>query len=183
MGSPASPPPVRRIAGLLASSPTLLEEARRALGGAIASVTSASEPERWAVSHYYDAEIGPDIWRQYLVFDGGMPPEELAPLKVATNALERQWCSPGRRPVNIDPGYVDLNKLVLASTKDAGHRVYLGLGIYAEVALRYVDGAFVPLAHTYADYAMPATREFFTRARAEYRAELAARRVADRRAR
>jgi hypothetical protein len=174
--------PVRRIAGLLAGSPSLLDEAGRALGETVAAVAAASEPERWTVSHYYDGEIGPNIWRQYLVLEGLMPPEQLAALKLTTNGLEQRWVSSaGRRPVNIDPGYLDLNRLVLASTKDAGHRLYLGRGIYAEVTLRYIDGGFVALGHTYADYAMPATRAFFNRARAEYRSELAtARQAADR---
>jgi hypothetical protein len=184
MGTPAKPVAVKRIAGLLASSPTLLTEAREVLARSIAHLTSASAPERWSVSGYYDAEIGPEIWRQYVTFAGLMAPEDLVALKLATNDLEQGWRSAERRPVNIDPGYLDFNRLVLASTKDAGHRVYLGRGIYGEVTLRYVDGEFVALAHTYADYAMPSTREFFSRARAAYRSEVAAaRQAADRCAR
>ena len=174
MGTAVSPPGVRRIAGLLAAAPALLDEARQAVSEAIGFVTAASAAERWTASGYYEPEMGVEIWRQYLVVDGLMPPDALAPLKLATNELELRWCSTGRRPVNIDPGYLDLNRLVLASTKDAGHRIYIGRGIYAEVTLRYVDGAFVPLPHTYADYALPSTREFFKRARAGYRSELAA---------
>lgn len=174
MGAPASPPPVKRIAGLLAASPALLADACEVLADAVAPIAARSHAEIWGVSHYYDDEIGSEIWRQYLVFDGLVPAEDLAALKLGTNTLERRWMEGGRRPVNIDPGYIDLSRLVLASTKDASHRLYLGHGIYAEVTLRYVDGGFAPLAHTYADYALPATREFFSRAREAYRLEIAA---------
>jgi hypothetical protein len=174
MGIPVAPPGVRRIAGVLASSPTLLAEAQQAVSECIAPVTASTVPEPWTASRYYELEMGSEIWRQYLVMDGVIPPDELAVLKLATNALELRWCSPGRRPVNIDPGYVDLNRLVLASTKDAAHRIYVGRGIYAEVTLRFVEGMFVPLPHTYPDYALPSTREFFTRVRAAYRSALAA---------
>jgi hypothetical protein len=174
MGIPVAPPGVRRIAGLLASSPALLAEAQQAVSEAIATVTASTVAQRWTASRYYEPDMGSEIWRQYLVMDGLIPPDELAALKLATNTLELHWCSPGRRPVNIDPGYVDLNRLVLASTKDAAHRIYIGRGIYAEVTLRYVEGAFVSLPHTYSDYALPTTREFFTRVRAAYRSALAA---------
>ena len=184
MGAPATPPPVKRIAGLLGASLNLLAEARAALESALAPLTAVSDADRWSVSSYYAAEMGSEIWRQYVVVDGLMAPEQLVALKLEANALEQRWARGTRRPVNIDPGYIDLNRLVLASTKDASHRLYLGQGIYAEVTLRYVDGAFAPLAHTYADYAMPATRAFFSRARAAYRSELAAvRRAVDRHAR
>jgi hypothetical protein len=174
MGIPVSPPGVRRIAGLLASSPALLDEAQQAVSETIGFVTAASAAEPWTASRYYEPEMGVEIWRRYLILDGLMPPDELVALKLATNALELRWCSLEHRSVNIDPGYVDLNRLVLASTKDAAHRIYVGHGIYAEVTLRYVDGTFVPLPYTYPDYAMPSTRAFFTRARAGYRSELAA---------
>ena len=69
------------------------------------------------------------------------------------------------RPVNIDPGYVDLSKLVLATTKDAGHRIYLGHGMYAEVTLRHVHGGWETLPWTYPDYTKAEYHDFFTQVR------------------
>lgn len=178
MGIPTAAPAVKRIAGLLGASIELLHEAQRVLGDAVAPVAWATEPARWTVSRYYEPEIGPETWRQYVALDGVMPPEDLIDLKLTTNALEARWSNAAGRPVNIDPGYVDLSRLVLASTKDAAHRVYLGRGIYAEVTLRFVSGQFEALAHTYADYAAADVRVFFTRVREGYRLELAAMRQA-----
>ena len=82
--------------------------------------------------------------------------------------------SPGapERPVNLDPGYVSSGKLVLATTKDQPHRVYLGRGIYAECTLRWRRGGFEPWEWTYPDYASEGHREFFGRVRTAYRRKL-----------
>jgi hypothetical protein len=71
---------------------------------------------------------------------------------VVTNALEAKLSKEGKRTVNIDPGYIDMAKLVLFSTKDYTHRLYLNKGIFAEVTLYYKDDTFNPWPWTYPDY-------------------------------
>jgi hypothetical protein len=91
-------------------------------------------------------------------------------LEVATGSpvgLHKSADHPGRR-VNIDPGYIDAFKVALASTKNAGQRIYLHSGIHAEATLQYFDGAFHGLAYTYPDYLWPATLAFFTSLRSAY---------------
>jgi hypothetical protein len=95
-------------------------------------------------------------------------------MKLKTNDLEERWRAAQGRQVNLDPGYVGYTKLVLASTKDASHRVYLGQGIYAEATLQFVRGSFQPWPYTYRDYAEPAAIEFFNRVRERYREEYGA---------
>ena len=98
------------------------------------------------------------------------------PLKTATqhcrealkNSLEKgladaQYAVP--RPINIDPGYVTPAKLVLATTKDRAHRIYLGRGIYAEVTLTYAKKAFQSMPWTYPDYRSEPYRRFFEQVR------------------
>ena len=88
--------------------------------------------------------MGDEIWRQYLAFDALMAPDELADLKRLTNRLEDRWRGRSGRAVNLDPGYLDLLRVVLASTKDAAHRVAIGDGIYGEATLHFAGGAFSP---------------------------------------
>ena len=57
-----------------------------------------------------------------------------------------------KRRINIDPGYISDSKLILATTKDYFHRIYLGHGIYAEVTLRWRKSCFEPFEWTYPDY-------------------------------
>ena len=82
------------------------------------------------------------------------------------------WAVGQRRRVNLDPGYVSLSKMVLATTKDYSHRIYLGQGIYAEVTLHYRHGAFHPWEWTYPDYASQRYLDIFGHIRDIYVAQL-----------
>jgi hypothetical protein len=103
-------------------------------------------------------------------------PGNLAGIKLQTQDMERQYRSGGPqhkgRRVNIDPGYLEAGKVVLASTKNAGHRIYLKSGIYGETTLLYFDGAFQACPHTYPDYLSAETLVFFTSLRSVYLGQL-----------
>jgi hypothetical protein len=156
------------LAGVLAASPELLASARARLEARLGPVASASEPYRFGHTAYYTEEMGADLLRQFLVFRGLRPAEELADWKRDSNALEQVLGgnSHGGRQVNIDPGYLAPGKLVLASTKDHMHRIYLRDGIFAEVTLRVHKGRFVTWDWSYPDYA--AAIPFFDQAYQEY---------------
>ena len=98
--------------------------------------------------------------------------EALAAIKLRTNELEKGWTAEGRRKVNLDSGYVSLPKLVLATTKNYDHRIYLGKGIYAEVTLHYRNGGFRPWPWTYPDYASAQYCELFAQIRRLYVSQL-----------
>ncbi|MBI1902112.1 MAG: DUF4416 family protein, partial [Planctomycetia bacterium] len=125
---------------------------------------------------YYAREMGTNLRKVFLAFERLIDPGELAPIKLLTNAWEREYAdssgaggpasSAEPRPLNLDPGYLGLGKLVLASTKDHAHRIYLGQGIFAEVTLHYVRGlGWQPLPWTFPDYRRPPALDFFTRCR------------------
>ena len=82
--------------------------------------------------------------------------------------------------MNLDPGCLSAGKVVLATTKNQQHRIYLGSGIYAEVALRYRDGRWQPWEWTYPDYRSPEYAQVFDpRFAREVGAEEAARQMAE----
>ena len=172
MGIVKTPAPVKLITGLLAASDALLHQASVALTEHYGPIERASVPIDWTVSTYYRDEMGRSIRRQFLSFERLIAADDLAAVKVATNSLEARWRSTPGRQVNIDPGYIAATKLVLASTKDAAHRIYLGQGIYAEGTLLYSNGTFQPHAHTYPDYAAPEALAFFNGVRAAYLQQL-----------
>jgi len=172
MGAPKIPVPVKLIAGLLGASDALLEQAAVALSEHYGRIDSASVPIDWTVSTYYRDEMGPSIRRQFLSFERLITADDLPTVKLATNGFEERWRRASGRQVNIDPGYIAATKLVLASTKDAAHRVYLGRGIYAEVTLLFSNGSFQPHAHTYPDYAAREAMAFFNGVRGTYLEQL-----------
>jgi hypothetical protein len=137
------------------------------LEGQLGQVVLKSGSFSFCHTTYYDQEMGSGLTRQWCAFGNLVMPDTLVDLKHMTNTLEKKYPNRhGGRSVNIDPGMVSLSNLVLASTKNYSHRVYLGRGIYAEVTLIFKQKQFVPLDWTYPDYREEAALEFFTAVRA-----------------
>jgi len=153
MGSIRAPLPVKLIVGMLAGSPQALDLGMVALAQTLGPVDYASDDLPFDYTDYYCAELGPHILRRFVAISDLVDPGRLADIKVQTNGLEDSLRQGGRRTVNLDPGYICGGKLVLATTKDNAHRIYLGQGIYAEVTLIYRGRRFCPLPWTYPDYA------------------------------
>jgi len=118
---------------------------------------------------YYEPTMGPGLRKVFFSFERPFDPGDLAEVKLATNCWEQQYAAAAdhqeRRPLNLDPGYLALGKLVLASAKDYAHRVYLSGGIYAEITLFYRHGRWQPHEWTFADYRRADYQQFFTRCR------------------
>ncbi len=176
MAKPRAAQPVKLFAGLLSGDPDLLRRACQLLGKQFGNVDLESTVWPFDQTDYYEAEMGPDLHRCFVGFAGLVDPGGLAEIKLETNALEDRLAEDCvaldiARPVNIDPGYVGLGKLVLATTKDRAHRLYLGSGIYGEVTLRYTQGGWQTQPWTYPDYHRPEYHEFFVRLRNRLREE------------
>ncbi len=117
---------------------------------------------------YYDAEMGPSLEKFFAAFGSLMDPGELVDLKLYAMGVEDAFRKGGQRTVNLDPGYLEFSKLVLATTKNFDHRVYLAQGIYADIQLRYRRGRFQVNDWTYPDYKSDLAIEFFSEARQRY---------------
>lgn len=147
---------VKLFTAILFSNAGVFNAARERLSSAFGPVKMAGPVWTWSHSNYYEKEMGADLKRTFLFFERLIMPDRLADIKTITNEIEEDCrSSSGRlpeRPINIDPGYITLAKVVLASTKDYSHRISIGRGIYAEVTLCYQDKTYHPLPHTYPDY-------------------------------
>lgn len=180
MGFIRRPEPVQLLVGMLASDPEEFDLARELLVRRFGPVERQSDIFPFDVTHYYDEELGTPIRRKFLGFERLIDPGDLAAVKCLTNELEqlraRERGTLPRRPVNLDPGYLDAARLVLATTKDRAHRIYLAQGIYAEVTLIYEKGAWQPLPWTYPDYRAPTYHPFLTEVRRAYLKKLRERR-------
>jgi hypothetical protein len=122
--------------------------------------------------------MGEGLRRQFVSFERLIDPGELAHYKTLTNELEKRICydcglPTDQRQVNMDPGCVSFSKLVLTTTKDYSHRVYLRDGIYAESTLHYEHGRWIPWPWTYPDYADTRYHAFFREVRERFKAKLA----------
>jgi hypothetical protein len=173
VGKITNPIPVKLICGLIFSPQGMEEEAKALLLDAYGPVDMRSDPVSFSHTDYYDEEMGPDLERCFLSFLELIDPAKLPAIKVAANQVESQLSVGESRTVNIDPGYVASDHLVLATTKAAAHRPYLDRGIYAELTYRWSRGGFEPLEWTYPDYRKPAHRAFFEAVRSRYLEQLA----------
>src|SRR5262249_15851695 len=103
---------------------------------------------------YYNSSMGVGLVKRFFIFDEIVPADCLPKVKRLTRTLENDLAVSGRfaeaRPINLDPGLVQLGKFLLASTKDQAHRIYLADDIFAEVTLRFEAGAFEIWPWTYA---------------------------------
>jgi len=176
MGTPTPPQPVKLLIALLSADPTLFATAATQLQKSYGPIDLESDVFPWNTTDYYREEMGENLLRKFVGFERLTSPEDLARIKLETNALESSFSSASApsspRRLNLDPGYLDASKLVLASTKNQAHRLYLSQGIYAEVTLLFHHGAFHPFVYTYADYRWPETHAFLRRARACYLEQL-----------
>jgi hypothetical protein len=116
-------------------------------------------------TQYYEKEFGANLKRKFISFKKLINPESLWKIKNITNNLENKFSKDAKRLVNIDPGYISQASLVLASTKDFSHRIYIKKGIYQEITLIFKDRTFWPLAWTYPDYQSKELVEIFIRIR------------------
>jgi hypothetical protein len=174
MGTPREPKAAKYFVALLSATRDILTQVESDLVHTMSEIDARSEAMPWTASKFYEQEMGSALWRRLLSFSALASPERLADIKLQTQKIEDQYREPvfGGRRVNLDPGYLDAYKVVLASTKNAGQRIYLHAGIYGEATLLYYDGAFHGLSYTYADYLWPETLAFFGQLRAAYLTQL-----------
>jgi len=169
MGEIREAEPVKLIVGMLSAYPGALAEAEARLATTFGTVDLRSDLFAHEFTEYYRDEMGHPLIRYFVSFEELIAPQELATVKRASNGIEADLAARGEwpvaRPVNLDPGYIAPSKLILASTKDFAHRIYLGRGIWGEVTLQFRGGDWAEFEWTYPDYRTPEYRAFFSRVR------------------
>jgi len=164
--------PVKLIVGMIAGREELFELSQTELSSKFGMIDYESEILPFVHTDYYEKEMGKHLKRRFVSFQKPFDPEKLAEIKLFTNQLEEKFSLEDNRQINLDPGYLSLSKLVLATTKDYSHRIYLREGIYAEVTLYYQDKTFKPYPWTYPDYKTKDYQEVFSQIRQIYLEQL-----------
>lgn len=168
MGRIRKPPPVKLVMGFIYRDKEVFFRVKDKLKKKFGQVDFESPALSFNYTDYYAKELGQDLTRSFVSFKKLIPAQQLYKVKRYTNRIERRFSRENKRCINIDPGYLDLAKLVLASTKDFSHRIYLHKGIFAEITLFFKDGSFRPWEWTYPDYRTPEYIGIFNRIRSLY---------------
>jgi hypothetical protein len=168
MGTAAAPQRAKLVLAIMYADEKLAQTALVAFSESFGAVDYAAGPLDFdRFTDYYRAESGAGLCKRYYAFEALIERDSLPSIKNAANLIEARFAADGKRRVNLDPGYLTNDKLVLASTKDFYHRIYLGEGIYAETTLHFRKGRFRRFSWTYPDYMDERVLDFLTRARAD----------------
>jgi hypothetical protein len=163
------PKRVKIFCGLIGKDDRMRQVLRR-LEREFGEIDCETDVRDFDSTDYYAREMGSDLKRKWVAFRPLRERAYLARAKHLSVEVETELSAGGRRTVNIDPGYVDDAQVVLATTKNYAHRVYIGMGYYAEPTLIYVkgEGGYRPLEWTYPDYKTVKALRFFRDVRCEY---------------
>ncbi len=169
MGKPKEPEPAKLFMSLIALDDTIIRRGMEDLGSTFGKADYVSEKFPFDFTDYYSREMGKPLFRRFVTFDRLISVPGLPDIKSATNRLEERFAAPnGNRPINVDPGYICLEHVILATTKGYTHRPYLRDGIYADLTLIYRNKSFQPLEWTYPDYRQEAVIRLFNQFRKRY---------------
>jgi len=145
--------PVKLVVAVLCSNPDALAKSCEGLRSRRGDIDHQGAARPFNLTDYYEKEMGTELGRSILSFDRLASPDELVDFKHECVELEHSLAeSSGQRAVNLDPGYLDHGKLVLASLKAAGQKIYLARGVYADLVGRYGRGRYRPFEWTFPDF-------------------------------
>jgi hypothetical protein len=172
MSHPQPPSPAKLVIGMFMKDKDLFMPVVDALVDTFGAVDLVSPWLSFDYTSYYEQEMGAPLFRRILAFKALMAQQDLPAIKHETNRLENDHATSRHRRVNIDPGYLLLERFVLATGKNFSHRIYIGGNIYADLTLTYTKGAFQTLPWTYPDYASAKIRHFLLQVRHKYSMDL-----------
>lgn len=169
MGSPREFEPEKLFCGLLYTDAESFSRACERLRDAYGDIDYESpELSFSAFSNYYGYEMAGEVYRRFVSFERFVPPDRIAEIKLHTNDIEDEMSDGGCRTVNLDPGLIGHGRLLLPTTKPAGHRIALHDGIYIEMTLFYSRGEWHDFPWTYRDFGSPEVKAIMTRIRSSY---------------
>ncbi|MEK7307851.1 MAG: DUF4416 family protein [Nitrospirota bacterium] len=191
----SSPSPVKLFIGMISQDVSLFKELKDKLQNIYGPSDMESPVCRWENTDYYSKEMGKGLKRQFIFFQELISPALIPEIKLKTMELERKYLNEenpplhpfsknppippltkggkggfkGGRKINLDPGYLDSARIILVSSKDFSHRIYLGKGIYGEVTLIYSGNNYQVLPYTYPDFRTQKYWDIFKKARELYK--------------
>jgi len=162
------PPPVLLFIAFIFEESSELDSCIKNLNEKYGELSFKSNKLEFSHSEYYKSEMGPNLNRIVIGFQNLIERDKLVGIKIFTNSLEEKFSIDGRRTINIDPGYISGEHLILATGKGFYHRPYLGKGVYADLTLVYQKNKFRALEWTYPDYVSEDMIGFFYELRKKY---------------
>lgn len=166
------PKKVKFICGFIYKDEKIYEKVKILMQKKFGIIDYESETIDFNFTNYYEEEMGKNLLRKFISFKILRRIEEFRKIKLYCIQLEKKFSYNNKRRINIDPGYLNEAKLVLLSTKDFYHRIYLGKGVFCELTLYYAHKNFQDLPWTYPDYRTSSYKNIFLEIRNIYRNQI-----------
>ncbi|MEA1987365.1 MAG: DUF4416 family protein [Candidatus Marinimicrobia bacterium] len=165
--------PVKLIIGLLYSNRfNRYDEFMYKISNIFDKIDSTSNLFSFTYTDYYEKELGNNLSRQFISFEKMIFPENISEIKIITNIIEKQYSNDNNRMINIDPGYLDLDKFVMASVKYGRQKTYIGDGIYADTVLEYYKKRFHFFNWSFPDFQTDKYYSYLSNVRNIYKKQL-----------
>ena len=180
MGKIFLPKPAKLIISMFTSDKCLFSLYKEELIKRFGEVDIESNTQSFNFTDYYEEEFGKNLMQKLFSFSTLIRQDALAEIKIITNSIEnnieneniKNNMAHNKRKINLDPGYITLNKYILASTKNGPSRIYLNQGIYAEITLRFINKSFVTCEYTYPNYKTNEYINYLNSVRKKYKLQL-----------
>jgi hypothetical protein len=170
MSGPVETPQVMPVISVITADEELKEETQSILKSRFGETDLVSELYPFDLSDYYEEEMGTELTRRWYSFIELRDASHLTDWKYSCVDIEEMFLDTfSNRMVNIDPGYIDFGKLVLASFKSAPDKIYMGRGVWAHTCLRYGHGQFTAPSHSFPDFIDGRFNDFMLEIRRSYR--------------
>lgn len=165
MSSPMTDHPALLFTAVLFSKGVDMQKILDELKAKIGEVLMSREVD-FVWSDYYEPEMGKGLKRVFVIYKDVVQRDRIVKIKRMTDEMEKEYMMDGKRTVNIDPGLICLENIILATNKPFFHRIYLTDGVYAEVTLFYKKGTYNPIEYwTYPEYRSTPVLDFFNKVR------------------
>lgn len=169
----SKPHPVKLFIGMISKDLSLFDGLKEQLKEIYGPLDMESPVWQWKHTDYYLKEMGTGLKRQFVFFRKLINLGSISEIKLRTVELEKQYLNESNeRKINLDPGYLDSARVILVSTKDFSHRIYIGKGIYGEVTLIYSGNNYQTLPYTYPDFKTKKCFDIFKKARELYKKDM-----------
>ncbi len=177
MGEINLPEKAKLFIGIIGQNEDVILEARDILINKYGNIDLESELFDFSLTTYYEKEMGKNLKKKFYSFKKLINRDEIVEIKIDTNDIENQLMkkhNTAGRVVNLDPGYLTLSNITLASTKDFYHRIYLRKGIFLENTLYYNARrkTYLDWEWTFPDFRQESYKKFFVQVRNIYRDQL-----------
>lgn len=163
---------VKLVAAVLYQNKEDLDEVFTLLEKTFSPIDHVGDFFPFDTTDYYEPEMGAHLQRGIISFTELVHPGFLAESKKITKGLEKKLSIDNKRKINIDIGYLDLFKVVLASYKVRSNKIYLSDGIWADMILYFDSGDYKTFSWGFPDFKSGIYNPAFGEIRTVYKLQL-----------